>query len=446
MGMDTVFAILDTNTFLHYAGLDQIDWSEVFPDKKVVLFVCPPVIRELNKHKDTPRTPKLRDRAASALRRLDAWADSPSPIILRNAVEVRFTIHDAGIDFAAHHLVREIADDHLIAAMIELQFEASPSSVVLLTRDTGLKLKARAHGFSAAALPDTALLPEDVLPSEKRVKELETQVRELENARPKLRLAFPGASSNLALRFQRAETLSDTDIAARMAELRNEHQKMSASAKTPPSEGTPTSLYTLFSATSQLAVIDPESIKKYNKGLDSFFTGYERYLKKLAQFYAWESQTAAINLVLLNDGSKPADDVDIFMHFPDGFELFEEYEYDKEPEAPKAPAKPKSILEQAAAGVPMAALGLDRYAYLPDLGQMRMPAGPSNVSGPKIKRTNSYDVKVHVERAKHGIEVALDVMYITFDPAVGPRNFAIDYAIHASNLPSHVNGTLNVII
>lgn len=73
----------------------------------------------------------------------------------------------------------------------------------------------------------------------------------------------------------------------------------------------------------------------------------------------------------------------------------------------------------------MTALGLaDRYAYLPDLGQLRMPAGPSNVSGPKIKRTNSYDVKVHVERAKHGIEVALDVMYITFDPTVGRRSLA----------------------
>jgi hypothetical protein len=116
--------------------------------------------------------------------------------------------------------------------------------------------------------------------------------------------------------------LSDAAIAARMAELRNEHQKMSASAKTPPSEGAPNSLYTLFSGASKLAVVDPESIKKYNEGLDSFFTGYERYLRKLAEFYAWESRTAAINLVLLNEGSKPADDVDIFMHFPDGFELF----------------------------------------------------------------------------------------------------------------------------
>jgi len=447
MGMETVFAILDTNTFLHFVSLEQIDWSEVFPDKKVLLFVCPPVIRELNKHKDAPRTAKLRDRAASALRRLAAWADLPSPIVLRNEVEIRFSIHDAGIDFAEHNLVRDIADDHLIAALIELQAEALPSPVVLLTRDTGLKLKARGHGFSVATLPDTALLPEEALPSEKRIKELEAQVRELENARPKLRLTFPGATNNLALRFQSAKTLSDADIASRMAELSNEYPKMRESAKTTtPADGTPVSLYTLFNGASQLAVIDPESIKRYNEDLDTFFSNYEKYLRKLALFYAWESQTAAINLVLFNDGSKPADDVDIFMHFPDGFELFEEDEYDKEPEAPKPPRKPKSILEQATVGFPTAVGLADRYAYLPDLAQLRMPAGPSNVSGPRIKKTNSYDVKVHVERAKHGMEVALDVMYINFDPAVGPRSFAIDYTIHASNLPTHVNGTLNVIV
>lgn len=34
-----------------------------------------------------------------------------------------------------------------------------------------------------------------------------------------------------------------------------------------------------------------------------------------------------------------------------------------------------------------------------------------NVSGPKIKRTNSYEVEVSVGKAKHGIEVPLDVMY-----------------------------------
>lgn len=445
--MDTVFVVLDTNTFLHYVSLEQIDWNELFPGKKVVLFICPPVIRELNKHKDAPRTAKLRDRAATALRRIDCWADAAPPITLRDQVELRFTIHEPGIDFAAHNLVRHIEDDHLIAVLIQLQTEASPTPVVLLTRDTGLKLKARTQGVSVSALPDSALLPDEALPSEKRIKELETQVRELQNARPKLRLAFSGGGSNFNLKFHRSELLSESDITDRVAELTNKHPKMDDTPRAAPnSDATRSSLYELFNAASSLAAVDPQSVKRYNEDLDSFFTESEEYLRKLADFRSWESRTAAISLILVNDGSSPADDVDIFLHFPDGFELFEEDDYEKEPEAPKAPRKPRSIFEETTAGFSMPGL-LSRNYFAPDLsGMARMPIGPSNVSAPKIKRTNSYDVKVHVGRAKHGIEVALDVLYITFDPESGPRSFAIDYAIHASNLPKRVSGTLNVIV
>jgi rRNA-processing protein FCF1 len=445
--METVFVVLDTNTFLHYVSLEQVGWNELFPDQNVVLFICPPVIRELNKHKDTPRNSKVRDRATSALRKIDAWADSSAPMTLRDAVEVRFRVHDSGLEFATHNLVRDIADDHLIATLIELQAEALPTPVVLLTKDTGLKLKARAHGFSVRSLPDSALLPDEVLPSEKKIKELETQVRELQNARPRLRLAFSGGGNNLNLSFQRAEHLPESDIANRMARLRNEYPKIAERTKAPSSDTAPDNLHSLFSAAMGLSAVDSESIRKYNDSLEVFFRDYEGYLKELAVFYAWESRTAAISMILLNDGSCPADDIDIFMHFPDGFELFDEDGYEKEPDAPKPPRKPKSILEEAVAGFPMGGFNfMDHHLYYQDPGRFRLPAGPSNVSVPKIKRTRSYDVKVNVHKAKHGMEEPLDVMYITFESSAAVRGFTIDYAIHASNLPTHVTGKLNVIV
>ena len=154
-----------------------------------------------------------------------------------------------------------------------------------------------------------------------------------------------------------------------------------------------------------------------------------------------------LSIILINDGSCPADDIDIFMHFPDGFELFDEDEYEKEPEAPKPPRKPRSIWEEAEARFSMGSFNFgDHGLYSPGLGHLRLPASPSNVSGPKIERTKSYDVKVNVRKAKHGIEEALDVMYLTFEPSAVVRGFTIDYAIHASNLPTHITGKLNVIV
>lgn len=443
--METALVVLDTNTFLHYVGLEQVVWNQLFPHQDVVLFIIPPVIRELNKNKDTARTSKIRDRAKTALRKIDAWADSSSPITLREAVEVRFRIHDSGIDFAAYDLVREVADDHIIATMIELRDEVSPIPVVLLTKDAGLKLKARDLGFSVKSLPDSALLPDEVLPSEKRIKELETQVRELQNTRPKLNLAFLDRSTSLKLRFQRTEQLSESDIANRMTSLRNEYPKIVERTKTPGTNATSDNLQIALSATLGLSAINPELIRNYNDNLDAFFVNFEKHLKELAAFYAWEGRTATISIILINDGTCPADDIDIFMHFPDGFKLFDQDEYEKEPEAPKPPRKPRSIFEEAFAGYRVSGINPADYALYPNsLGHIRLPAIPSNVGWPKIKRTKSYEVNVNVRKAKHGIEEALKFLYLTFESAATIRGFMIDYEIHASNLPKHITGKLNV--
>lgn len=443
--MAHLYVVVDTNMFLHYIGLDQIAWRELFPGQKVILLICPPVIRELNKHKDSPRTPKLRDRATSALHKIDAWSDLSSPVVLKDSAEVHFRIYDSKINFADFNLVRDLADDHLVATLIELKSEMSSSSIVLLTKDTGLKLKARAHGFSTVSLPDNALLPEEVLPSEKRIRDLENQIRELQNARPKLRLAFVDGNSNFNLCFRGTSELSESDITSRMIEIKKKYPKMvEQTTKVDVAPTYPELKGLLFNAGLEFGKVTPERISEYNQSLDDFFTEYEQFLNELADFYAWERRTAALEIVLFNEGTCPADDIDIFLHFPDGFELFEEDQYLKTPEKPKAPRKPKSALEELRS--PFSLSSINNLYAAPNINLMRHIAAPSNVSGPKIKRTNSYDVGVKIKRAKHGIREKLDVMYLTFESPSTTRGFTIDYAIHASNLPQHATGSLNVIV
>jgi hypothetical protein len=373
--------------------------------------------------------------------------DSSHPVTLRNRVELRFRIHDSGIDFGAYQLVRDIADDHLIATMIELRDEAAPIPVVLLTKDTGLKLKARTQGFLVASLPESALLPDEVLPAEKKIKELEARLLELQNARPRPRLAFSDGSSILKLTFQSVEQLSESDRAHRMADLRGRYPAMAKPIPTPQSDATPNSLHGLLNAASRLSGIDPDWIVKYNDSLLVFFSEYEEYLEDLAVFHAWETRTAAMNIVVVNDGSSPAEDVDIFMHFPGGFELFNKQDYRKEPDPPDPPRKPKSIWEESMGGVLSGKPNFwDHHLYSAELNRSRIQAEPSNVSAPKIKRTNSYDVNVNVCKAKHGIDEPLDIIYLTFEPSAPIRGFTIDYTIHSSNLPTSIKGKLNVIV
>jgi hypothetical protein len=212
---------------------------------------------------------------------------------------------------------------------------------------------------------------------------------------------------------------------------------------------TPTSTMAQISIYSMLiggGLIDPAEIDRYNEKLDKFFMDYEEYLNDLSSFLDWERRTAEIGIMLVNDGSCPADDIDIFIHFPDGFELFEKDEYEKAPDVPKAPQKPISLHEKISTGFAMQVPNLWEHSYLGDENRFLLPAGRSNVGSPRIKRTKSYDVKIRVDKAKHGIIESLDAMYITFDSYDRIRSFTVEYAVHASNLPTPSKGSLNVII
>ena len=55
----------DTNVFLHFRPLSEIDWPGVCDAEEVILFVPPVILRELNHLKDLHNTPKIRSRAQS---------------------------------------------------------------------------------------------------------------------------------------------------------------------------------------------------------------------------------------------------------------------------------------------------------------------------------------------------------------------------------------------
>lgn len=100
-------AFIDTNLLLHYQFLDQVDWPTLLDTQQVVFQIAPVVIRELNKQKDESRLRKLRERAASVLRRLDTLADKPPESEVRPGVTIRFQTQEPDLDYAGHQLDRQ---------------------------------------------------------------------------------------------------------------------------------------------------------------------------------------------------------------------------------------------------------------------------------------------------------------------------------------------------
>src|SRR5229473_5317250 len=97
--MTSKFSFVDTNLFLHFPPLDQIDWLDLLGCDYVVLIVTATVIRELNKHKDAPISSKLRERATSALKKLYAYSELNQPILVRDSVELRFNTREPSLNF-----------------------------------------------------------------------------------------------------------------------------------------------------------------------------------------------------------------------------------------------------------------------------------------------------------------------------------------------------------
>lgn len=84
------------------------------------------------------------------------------------------------------------------------------------------------------------------------------------------------------------------------------------------------------------------------------------------------------------------------------------------------------------------------FDYIPKIHpQFPELSGPS---GPRIRKTNSYDVEFEYPKLQHGFVWNFTPLYIAFDSWESTRSFSIDYTIHAGNVIDDLDGRLSVVI
>ena len=140
-------------------------------------------------------------------------------------------------------------------------------------------------------------------------------------------------------------------------------------------------------------------------------------------------------LEVCNFGSAPAEDVDINLHFPDGFQLLEGDDLPHEPREPSLPMKPRTEMEMT--------LGQIR---VPMLDRIAMPEIHRQMSSFDLKRTNSYDLTDHFRSIKHGDSAKLPELFLLFDTPECARSFHCDYELRVANLPEKVTGKLHFVV
>lgn len=426
--MPETLVFIDTMMFLHYNFVDQVDLPALLSTPKVNILVIPAIVRELNKHKDQHPIKRMRHRAANTIRKLMGYWDKTDTASIRPGVRLEYHLLEPSIDFSHYNLAKEIADDWLIASVIEYRILHPDAEVLILTADMNVKLKARALSINSFSLPDTYKLPEDPDPNEVTIKDLEKQLLELQRRIPKPRVMFENGDQLSKIELQPPALFDDASIASRIDQLRRDVPHQSKDDYDSPFYDTITGAFGKL------------DFSDYNRRVDRYYIAYEEYLNELANHPSTQNRVIVLRFIVDNTGTAPADDLDIFFNFPNGFEVFEEDEFPPKPEEPAVPDEPMTPMAKT-----MRNMLFPHSSLIPRLGPLAQ-GPPPNVSKPRIRETNSYEVKFHVNKLKHGMAVGLDPLYLVFPSFDRMSSFQVEYIIYAANVPEAITGQLHVVL
>jgi rRNA-processing protein FCF1 len=440
--MKVIHVFPDTNVFLHYPPLADIDWRKLCGADKVNLVICLAVIQELDAKKSDSR---LADRASRAIKQIRQA--NKSAVEIRDGVTISiFNRELSPDDFASGPLSPESGDDRIVR-LVRLFAEQNPNSeVAIATEDLGMELRCEAGNVPVIQMDASIRLENPQDEQAKKLRQATQELAALKNRLPKLRLTVreTGATGNsteppvFILDNQR----KPLDVEQAMADVEARFPRRKPIQRKPsPPPPSPEELRRFASLMQEEVRIFPvrsmitdEQWKKYDKEVEEYIQKYRKHLTDLEQIEEIKSRCIAIELVLWNDGAGPATDIDVIVEWPESF-LEAEIPPPEEPEAPKPfpelfnsnkydvfghPAFDSSIFES---------MGHDD----PTVSVSRMNDG-------------RWQTHVTLRKIKHGHPIVLGTLYACFAGFEDAKPFGAEYVISASELTNKVGGQLHLLV
>jgi rRNA-processing protein FCF1 len=425
----------DTNLFLHYRPINEIDWCVLVKARPVEIKIAAVVTRELEEQRVVHPVRKIRERATSAVKLLQKYIGQSE---VRDGVSLHFLTDDPTPDYAAaQNLNLFLADDRLIGTYL-LHRAADPNArCLMVTNDLPLTVKLTHRQIEFISLDDSLLLPSEPDPLEKKYKQVEAELLRYKSREPDLAIKFSSGQNYARFRLAVPTEGQDPepDIQAKLAAAKEKCKPVElASPQKPLNTSHPFAAIAeqIAQVTEEFQTMGRRFYEDYNRRVAQYYLDYEKYLRDTADFKTVANRTIKLELILYNSGTSPAEDIDVHLHFPDGFLLYDEEHPPKPPEEPAVPSKEINLF-------PSASLLLNP-PYIP-----RIPTLPDRTI-PKIRKTNSYDVTFEVPKLKHGYIWNIETFYVAFDSWASAASFAIEYRVHAGNRIDEQTGELGVIV
>lgn len=419
------YIFLDTNIFFHFQYFEAIDWLSEASTSECKLMISPIVVDELDEKKIG--TNKLSSKARKVLNRLEALMDIDNAEVQEKVFIEVILNKPQKKTYEEYELNFNEQDHRLIASILEFRDKKGDVDIVLCTNDIGPRLRAKQYGITPLKLNEKYLLPFQESEEEKTIKKLERENRALKNKIPILSLRFSDSKEFVQFHVQSG---TDVDFEEFKSKVMDDVKSKNAYMEHVDPFKNPAALIS-----QNMLGLTAEQINSFNEKLDTFFNAYE---KAIVEFYENENRKNLIfefNLVLVNSGNTPAEDIDIHLHFPDGFELIETDELNDDIELPEPPYRPKNQFD----------LGSSPISSFPSFYPNLEVGSNIKFNSPTIKKINSYDVDFYRKSLKHGYPEELESLSVVFGNYEEIKNFQIEYEISAANMPDKIKGQLNVI-
>lgn len=125
------YIFLDSNIFIHFKHFEEINWkNELELNNEFEIVLAPIIIDELDKHKYNPNQ-RISRRVKKLLPRIENLIVEGKILVTKRPSDSTFT---------EYNLDKSEQDDCLLATILE--FKLNGPDVVLVTNDTGPRLKA----------------------------------------------------------------------------------------------------------------------------------------------------------------------------------------------------------------------------------------------------------------------------------------------------------------
>jgi len=426
------YVFLDTNIFIHFLHFEEIDWPQILaPDSQFTIILAPVVVDELDKHKYNSNR-KISSRVRKLLPRIESIIEDPS------LAKCKFTFiqnRPADETYLIHRLDKSEQDDSLLACIIEFaETLGIDDSIIYVTNDVGPRLKAKSLRIRTLKLPDTYLLRNEPDELEKQNAVLQKQLSDITNRVPVVGLSFANKEKFYVISRKPPKYTKDEFIEHQLSKMKNTYPLLIF--KKPGADSVTNPLMKVMN--NPLFTLSEDQIRTYNSELNGYYTKFQLYAESVYAGLNFKYNSYPVLLTLENSGSTPAVDLDIELHFPDGFDLIDEGGFPKIEGKPEPPYKPKSRFDYR----PMVSIeALSSLYHRPNINTNSINYDSNK---PIIKKTNSFDVKYHLKSLKHHQSYDLDPLFLKYVDINQAKGFNINYKIIVANIPKIISGQLQI--